>query len=234
MAPQILYAAAEEPSELLAELSRRAGAEVEFATHTDLLRRFGAGPAQLVITDCDQGSEELFRDIRGVRSISQAPILALVPDPRTGAEALELGADMIAPKPVRLDEASFRISVLLRRAEGSIAVDVYRDSQLELDRLQARVVVRGREVALTPTELRMLETLISRRGAVLRPEELGEVIWGEGDSNRAEVKLYISYLRRKLARVDLDPIESVRGVGYRYAPRPRVDAVWSEAGPGFD
>jgi two-component system response regulator MprA len=96
------------------------------------------------------------------------------------------------------------------------------------------VVVRGREVALTPTELRMLETLIARRDAVLRPEELGEAIWGDGSRDRAEVKLYISYLQRKFAQVDLDPIETVRGVGYRYAPRPRVDAVWSEAGPGFD
>jgi two-component system response regulator MtrA len=234
MAPLVLYAAATEPPELLAELARLAAVEIEFATHTDLLRRLQARPVQLVISDCDQMPEELYRDIRGVRATSQAPILALVPDPRTGAEALELGADMIAPKPVRLEETTFRIAVLLRRAEGSIAVHIYRDSQLELDRLRARVVVRGREVALTPTELRMLETLIARRDAVLRPEELGEAIWGDGSRDRAEVKLYISYLQRKFAQVDLDPIETVRGVGYRYAPRPRVDAVWSEAGPGFD
>ncbi len=46
------------------------------------------------------------------------------------------------------------------------------------------------------------------------------MVWGHGFRERDEVKLYVSYLRRKLrdaARVD--PVETVRGVGYRYQPR---------------
>ena len=51
-----------------------------------------------------------------------------------------------------------------------------------------------------------------------------ESAWGDPYCGASEVKLYVSYLRRRFATADVDPIETVRGVGYRYRPR-RLEAA---------
>jgi DNA-binding response OmpR family regulator len=80
--------------------------------------------------------------------------------------------------------------------------------------------VLGNEVALTPIEFRMLATFAENPGRVLGHGQLLELVWGDKIRERDEVKLYVSYLRRKLNyAAAVDPVETVRGVGYRYRPR---------------
>ena len=57
-------------------------------------------------------------------------------------------------------------------------------------------------------------------GQVLSHEQLLELVWGDAyATSRDQVKLYVGYLRRKLrAATDAEPIETVRGFGYRYRP----------------
>ena len=57
---------------------------------------------------------------------------------------------------------------------------------------------------------------------VLSHDQLLEMAWGDSvNRSRQQVKLYIGYLRRKLVEAcDHDPIETVRGFGYRYRPTP--------------
>jgi two-component system, OmpR family, KDP operon response regulator KdpE len=220
MADHLLYAGSEEPRALLDELSAEVGLTVEFSSHADLSRRFRAFPSRLVIADCEPRPEELFQDIREIRLLDRVPILALVTDARVGTEALDLGADMIAPKPVRLEELVLRVSVLLRRsADEGAAADL--GPEIEIDREGQRIVGRNGEVALTPTEFRMLEALTRRAGTVLSHDQLIASIWGGERRDRDEVRLYVTYLRRKLASIGLDPIEIVRGVGFRYRQGPQ-------------
>jgi DNA-binding response OmpR family regulator len=221
MVDHLLYAGSEEPRGLLAELSAKVGLAIEFSTHADLSRRFRASPARLVIADCEPRPEELFQDIREVRLLGRTPILALVTDARVGTEALDLGSDMIAPKPVRLEELALRVSVLLRRSADAAPVAAEISPPVELDRSAQKVLGRSGEVALTPTEFRMLEALTGRPGTVLSHDQLIVATWGDERRDRDEVRLYIAYLRRKLASIDLDPIEIVRGVGFRYRRGPQ-------------
>jgi DNA-binding response OmpR family regulator len=66
----------------------------------------------------------------------------------------------------------------------------------------------------------MLATFAENPGRVLGHGQLLELVWGSGLRERDEVKLYVSYLRRKLlAAARVDPVETVRGIGYRYRPR---------------
>ena len=66
----------------------------------------------------------------------------------------------------------------------------------------------------------MLATFAENPGRVLGHGQLLELVWGDRIRERDEVKLYVSYLRRKLGgAADVDPVETVRGVGYRYRPR---------------
>ena len=97
---------------------------------------------------------------------------------------------------------------------------VLTDEFVEIDRVRHRCSVLGNEVALTPIEFRMLATFAENPGRVLGHGQLLELVWGDRIRERDEVKLYVSYLRRKLGgAADVDPVETVRGVGYRYRPR---------------
>ena len=76
---------------------------------------------------------------------------------------------------------------------------------------------------MTPREFKLLVAFVRHRNQVLSRDRLLELVWG--DTLRAapdQVKLYVGYLRRKLApdAPDSTPIETVRGFGYRYRQPP--------------
>jgi DNA-binding response OmpR family regulator len=78
----------------------------------------------------------------------------------------------------------------------------------------------GTRVELTPTEFRMLSSFVANPGQVLGHDQLLDMVWGDRIRDRDKVKLYVCYLRRKLGdAAGIDPVKTVRGVGYRYAPR---------------
>jgi two-component system KDP operon response regulator KdpE len=81
----------------------------------------------------------------------------------------------------------------------------------------------GRVVHLTPVEFRLLSALVRRQGKVARYNELISEVWGEDRiGERANLKLYIWYLRRKIERDPSNPelIHTCRGIGYVFAPEP--------------
>ena len=123
----------------------------------------------------------------------------------------------MVPKPISRDELLLRIRRLLERS-GHMR-EVLGDALVELDRRNHLVVAQGKTIDLTPTEFRLLAALMERPGAVLSHDELLEGAWGDLYRGESQVKLYVSYLRRRFAPAEVDPIETVRGVGYRYRPR---------------
>jgi len=90
--------------------------------------------------------------------------------------------------------------------------------------MRHRVEALGIEVPLTPTEFRMLGAFAENPGRVLGHGQLLDMVWGDRIRAKDEVKLYVSYLRRKLGAAGVDPVETVRGVGYRYQPRHAEEA----------
>jgi two-component system, OmpR family, phosphate regulon response regulator PhoB len=94
------------------------------------------------------------------------------------------------------------------------------DEYIELDLAAHRASALGRQVELTPIEFRLLETFLRQPGRALSHSQLLAAVWGPRYGSKAEVKLYVHYLRRKLhAAASLEPLTTVRGVGYRYEPR---------------
>ena len=76
-------------------------------------------------------------------------------------------------------------------------------------------------IELTPLEFRLLTAFVDNPGQLLAHDQLLELAWGgERGTSRDQVKLYVGYLRRKLAAAGVPPeaIETVRGFGYRYSP----------------
>lgn len=157
-----------------------------------------------------------------IRALSDVPVIALTGlDEEQRIAALRGGADDCVSKPPPDAELQARLEALLRRPrQGDLRPVVLTDEFLEIDRVRHRVSVLGHEVALTPIEFRMLATFAENPGRVLGHGQLLELVWGDRIRERDEVKLYVSYLRRKLGgAADVDPVETVRGVGYRYRPR---------------
>jgi DNA-binding response OmpR family regulator len=130
---------------------------------------------------------------------------------------LELGANDYIVKPFFVRELIARIKNQLR-TQVTPARTV-RAGELELDRASCRVVLRGSEIALTATEFRLLEFLMSRPGVVYSREQLLDSVWGHDRAvTDRTVDVYILRLRQK---IELDPsnplfIRAVRGFGYSF------------------
>lgn len=213
-------------------LSDGAGTELVRAENgNDGLRALHEHRPDLVVLDLDlpHGLDLLAT----IRALSDVPVITLTGEAEDERiAALQGGADDCVSKPPREAELEARMEALLRRPrQGDRRPVVLTDEFLEIDRVRHRVSVLGHEVALTPIEFRMLATFAEHPGRVLGHGQLLEMVWGDRIRERDEVKLYVSYLRRKLGcAADVDPVETVRGVGYRYRPRLVEATAVSPAG----
>jgi two-component system response regulator PhoP len=148
------------------------------------------------------------------------PILVLTARDRwqDKVAGLDAGADDYVTKPFQFEEVIARVQALLRRA-GGWASPVLSCGPVVLDLRSQTVAVNGEAVDLTTFEYRLLEHMMMRAGDVISKAELTERLYEqdfERDSNTIEV--FMGRLRRKLDPDDtLQPIETLRGRGYRFA-----------------
>jgi DNA-binding response OmpR family regulator len=183
------------------------------------------------VLDLDLADADGLDVLATIRALSDVPLIALTGHAEAERiAALRAGADDCVSRPPPRAEMEARMEALLRRPrQGDGRPVVLTDEFVEIDRVRHRVSVLGNEVALTPIEFRMLATFAENPGRVLGHGQLLELVWGDRIRERDEVKLYVSYLRRKLGgAAAVDPVETVRGVGYRYRPR----LLKEQGGPG--
>jgi len=194
---------------------------VEASTGIAGLRCFYVERPDVVVLELELPDLDGFEVLARIKELSDVPVVALAGDgDEERVVGLRAGADDCVSKPPLPEEVVARIEVLLRRRRpGVIGPDVIEDDFVQIDRARHRVTVLGVETPLTPTEFRMLEAFTANPGRVLGHGQLLDEVWGDRIRGRDEVKLYVSYLRRKLSVAGIDPVETVRGVGYRYAPR---------------
>lgn len=137
-------------------------------------------------------------------------------------EGLELGADDYLTKPFSPRELVLRAQAILRRVQETGTVSggrVLRAGPIRLDAESHRASISGEELALTPTEFRLLQALIERRGRTQSRTQLLEKAWSveSGVSDRIQtrtVDMHVRRLRSKLGEVG-EWIQTVRGFGYR-------------------
>lgn len=134
---------------------------------------------------------------------------------------LELGADDYVTKPFSPREMALRVKGVLRRASGKNApAEVLKFGDITVDIAKHEVTLKGKVVELTATEFKLLSTLLERRGRVQSRDRLLTDVWGyEGDVDTRTVDTHMRRLREKLGKA-ADYVETVRGVGYRFADAP--------------
>ncbi len=166
---------------------------------------------------------DVTRQLRQGQSTSALPIVMLTArdDELDKLLGLELGADDYLTKPFSPRELVARVKAVLRRADRPVgAGDLIRVGDLELDVPRMRTEVDGRNVDLTPTEFRLLETLARQPGRIFTRSQLLDALHGVAfESYERAIDSHIKNLRRKLEPDPRQPryVLTVYGVGYRLA-----------------
>ena len=163
---------------------------------------------------------EVCKQLRADPRTAPIPIIMLTAkaDELDRVIGFELGADDYVVKPFSPRELVLRVKTILRRAQGKGApAEVLKADELIVDLAKHEVTVKGKPVDVTATEFKLLATLMERRGRVQSRDRLLTDVWGyEGDIDTRTVDTHVRRLREKLGSA-ADCIETVRGVGYRFA-----------------
>ena len=128
---------------------------------------------------------------------------------------LTLGGDDYLVKPFSLEELVARITAVLRRVGIDADDGRLRCADLEMDDEAHRVTRAGVDVALSPTEYKLLRYLLLNTGRVVSKAQILDHVWNyDFGGDGGVVETYIGYLRRKLDTTDPRLIHTIRGIGY--------------------
>ncbi|NUU62528.1 response regulator transcription factor [Paenibacillus agri] len=212
---------------LLQDYLHKFGYETQAVHNFETVReQFEAFAPHLVLLDVNLPKFDGYYWCRQIRGISTCPILFI--SARAGkmdqVMALENGADDYITKPFDYEIAMAKIKSQLRRAYGTFAGNFNERSltvsglTLDVERL---VLSRGNDrTDLSHTEVKILDELMQKAGAIVTRDRLLEKIWDDQvfvDDNTLNV--YVTRVRKKLAALEIhDGLQTVRGQGYRLTP----------------
>jgi two-component system, OmpR family, phosphate regulon response regulator PhoB len=191
---------------------------------TEALDAASAERPDLVILDLNLpgfSGYDVLTELRKRPGLQDVPVVMLTarreePDRSKG---LELGADDYLTKPFSPRELVLRVAAVLRRAQAPAIAGsgrVLRGGGVVVDMNSMDVTVGGNLIDLTPTEYRLLVSLLERRGRVQDRKQLLEGAWDvHAQIETRTVDMHVQRLRAKLGSAG-DYIETVRGFGYRF------------------
>ena len=164
---------------------------------------------------------ELCRRIRQTPSIAMTPVIFLTAKSSESDRVLglELGADDYVAKPFSPRELIARIKAVLRRFERPLTPEVIATGEIEIDSGAMILKVRGKPVATTATEFRLLAYMARHPGRVFTRDQLLDAVWRDtAYVTPRSVDVYVRRIREKIEKDAEEPqyLRTVRGAGYRF------------------
>lgn len=182
---------------------------------------FGAG------ADGSNGAN-FIRRARAAGTALPAVAVARLLDGRGRGRLLDAGADDVVEVPCDTFELCARLRAVVRRARG-FTRSVLTVGALDLHMDSRSAMVSGRDIRLSPSEYKVLELMILRKGSVVSKTALMDLLYGEFDEPDVKsLNVLMHRLRKRLAAVGLDTlVRTIWGTGYlvdepsrAFAPRP--------------
>ena len=225
--PAQILVVEDEPAiqELIALNLEQAGqTPVMAASAEQALERIQEALPDLVLLDWmlpGQSGLELARRLRGDARTKKLPIIMLTArgDEEDKLRGLETGADDYITKPFSVKELQARIKAVLRRRAPEITDDAVEYHGLRLDPASHRITGKGRDLAMGPTEFRLLHFFMTHPERVYSRTQLLDQVWGDHVFiEERTVDVHIRRLRWALEPGGFEAfIQTVRGSGYRFS-----------------
>lgn len=208
--------------ELLTDYLGRLGHEVRGAPDgQQALAGLADSPPDIVLLDVTMPGLDGWQVLARIRAVSQVPVVMLTArgDEPEVLRGFAGGTDDYVTKPFSFAQLGARVKAILDRTshgrrDGS---NVLRGADLVVDVDRHRVLRGGEPIELTPTEFKILVTLLREPGRVLSAKQIVAAVWGaEYADETGYIRRYVWHLRRKLERDASDPryILNERSVGY--------------------
>jgi two-component system KDP operon response regulator KdpE len=195
---------------------------VEAASAREGLAQAAGRNPEVVLLDLGLPDLDGLEVTREIRRYAQTPIIVISArgKEQDKVTALDLGADDYLTKPFGVSELLARIRVALRHSTlpGGGAEPVFQAGEVRVDLARRQVFLGDQEAHLTPTEYKLLATLIRHAGRVVTHRQLLQEVWGANYGDQTHyLRVYMAQLRHKLEPDPTRPrlLTTEPGVGYR-------------------
>lgn len=205
--------------QIIREVLSQEGFDVrEFSGPSGVVAALDQPPA-LILLDVRMPEKKGTQLCGEIRGRSDVPIIFVssAGDPVDRVVGLELGADDYITKPFHPKELAARVHALLRRSSAAASAptdSILTVGSLSLDPVEMTVSLAGEDLLLTKTEFRLLQTLMEQPGKVFTRKELMKGAYDGTRVSRKTIDSHIRRLRASFADFGIDPLRTVRGVGY--------------------
>ncbi len=161
---------------------------------------------------------------KAIRAKSRVPIIMITAktDEKSLIKGLNIGADDYIIKPFSPKEVIARIDAVLRRVKSDNLVNIpvsFCDGYLTIDFINSNVKIKGKEISLTATEAKILNTMAKAPNRVFSREELiAYALNYEFEGYDRSIDTYIKSIRLKIEPDRKKPkfIVTVHGAGYKF------------------
>lgn len=163
---------------------------------------------------------EVCRELRAVAATRETPIMMLTTAKSEESDQLigfSSGADDYVEKPFSVRVLMERMKSLLRRRDRELGgTDVVTIGRIGVDRIKHQASIDQKPLDLTPSEFRLLDTMMRQPGRAFDRTELIDLALGT-DAMVLErtIDVHIRSLRKKMGDA-AQSVETVRGIGYRF------------------
>lgn len=172
----------------------------------------------LIILDVMMPDIDGFSYCKKIRDLIDCPLLFLTAKTMENdiTYGLGLGADDYLTKPFRIAELRARVNAHLRR-ENRERHNTLNFDRIKIDLSEKEIRIDNQTVVFTKSEYLICEYLARNKGQVFSKEQIYEAVFGfDGESDNSTISTHIKNIRAKFAKVNIQPILTVWGIGYKW------------------